>query len=1353
MLKKTETIAPNEAANKYTIHGDNILIQCDLIPFKQSSGNDKVIVENLANYQWETKWLNGDLVDCQRKLKFVAYPLKSNDNSCGIRIMQNQTKIKPLLKSSCDFICDVSFSQHVYVTSDSQICKLAYIDAKSNTFVYDICMIKNTLSDSSDEYSYNCIPLYHMIPSGQTFHEGDLSHQENRLPLRVIWKDLSAQSQIRQILLIILAKELLIIDFTMTEDLEKGDAKIFQFITYADIALPGSTNDLIKIIHKLTAYGADNTANHNDIPYMIGADINSDGSSLAVFYQDGHVKFYKSSLDGKEPLQQLFEFKPHNLPVTGLLYLDHAAETNPLTSEYDKNLAFNMLTLASHNSEIKLWKIAPESAHAECLQKFSFVRNNVYQPEPSAPACVTPATFYAKYRWIDYPLGPNLFKPFLVITDINGQTLYLLEMGKANGFDSLTRVVINQPVISFSILNLFSETIDLFGMEAFEGMLLNNDNLIHNLDSHGSVSTACLEIIALHPKCLRKLVIHLETSLIPSDSNESVTNVLNTPDTKEGETSNSVNNFFAIDDLMLKGSSSSSISDQTNDISNQDTKKVREDSDDIEDLLSFLLQKNELNGTGEADVKSIAKNDDPIQKKKIHDDSTMPNEPMPLKLSNREDMIKNPSNTNGTPINNTNDDSITSKAFMPLSLDSLFAKKDELFKSTKNSKSIANGPQNLEQEHLKPQATSKPKKSTLTPVNLSISTVCPNSDPNLANNPNSLTTTPHNLSIKNSKVLNSTSSILSNPPSIFGSPPSITTQIKTTSAKKMPATINSIAPIPSSPGLVNSTNLNNHKVTTLLENENKRLIEALKEISVSQAKLAQKMDTLAEAVTAMSKRQTEMDKKLTETKRHSSNSGSGDGPDNLSKQLENILNKPQLWNGLNHRLEKTLQYVFNSYVIPEIFKSFNHLEQKFTETIAESNKSQKDTLSQTLNSICTYMKDQKSTSGPDSAKSTEQSIQRGLQTALKQNGVLERSIIGDCFKVSFSNDILPKIEALLAEIFKQLEISFERGMKDFCVSLDRARTDSASRFDKSLERISALCAQMEKLIPPPGTHILNNPLSSTLIMKEKMVASVPSLSPDPQQQTIMAYFSQTLKMALCQLLSKFQDIIKKEINASTNLIQTDIKTNLKETLNHDLMAMFKTALNESIVCNATPPILKDPEGLMGKPYTVTIEDLIKLVDAGKTEDAFKEAMFYHLYPTISRDVEPGSNPLAAGNHKNGDTLLLALCKKLDPVDLFESQNLTRLTVLGVVEKLGEEMSSSKNEDLTRDIDIRCQYLEEGLMALNEKEKSDNTVGDSQMNMSLSKLSQNLTKCLQFQLTPNHKKKLKKINMIVDKLLL
>lgn len=358
-----------------------------------SAGSNRVKINPVVNFDWESKYYNGNLLSvCS---KYLAYALKGKLGFV-LRILNRKTLLKTLIKGFTGSIQDLSFAHY-----NSNL--LACIDSAGDIFVWSIC---------EDENKINYNLKLHMKRNSV-----DPTHIDGA---RLVWcpfvhdniESEGASSDISEQILTVTIGNM---------------AEVFHIPMVTSVY--GDIMDISDVQQGIVRVENGHSKAINDIALA------PDGSVVATASEDGVVKFWQLDFESTEPPRCLHEWQPHDgKPVSRLLFCD-----NHLVPDDKTPFWRFLITGANHNSELKIWCTVTWT----CLQTIRF------QLPASNLTFVSPPP-------LKFKASLDLSAKYLVLSDIDRKVLYVfllhedLEQGRAH-LTSVAHFILTQPLLSFVI--------------------------------------------------------------------------------------------------------------------------------------------------------------------------------------------------------------------------------------------------------------------------------------------------------------------------------------------------------------------------------------------------------------------------------------------------------------------------------------------------------------------------------------------------------------------------------------------------------------------------------------------------------------------------------------------------------------------------------------------------------------------------------------------------------------------------------------------------------------------------------------------------------------------------------------
>ncbi|XP_028392864.1 enhancer of mRNA-decapping protein 4-like [Dendronephthya gigantea] len=377
----------DEQQGSVAIYGNEVHVTADEVD-ANVTGSSRIRINPVVNFDWESKYYNGNLLGVSSK--YMAYVIRAKSGYV-LRILNRKTVVKALIKGFTGSIEDVSFSHD---NSD----QLACIDAAGDVFVW-------TISEDDNQIDYD-LKLH-------------VKRENNKLPEpssgnRIVW-----------------------CPYIVDEE-ENVSEKVLSVIV-------GQVAEVLHVDMITKKYG--NVVDVEDIKsgilriqnghtkFITDISLAPDGSVLATASDDGGVKFWQLNFESADAPLCLHEWQPHEgQSVSRLMFCDnHLAEDNK--SPFWRFL----ITGAKRNSELKIWCTVTWS----CLQTIKFKPPASSLPSVNPPPLKLKASLDLSSQFL---VLSDIDRKVLFVFLLHQN----LDEGKAH-VTSVAHFILTQPLLSFVI--------------------------------------------------------------------------------------------------------------------------------------------------------------------------------------------------------------------------------------------------------------------------------------------------------------------------------------------------------------------------------------------------------------------------------------------------------------------------------------------------------------------------------------------------------------------------------------------------------------------------------------------------------------------------------------------------------------------------------------------------------------------------------------------------------------------------------------------------------------------------------------------------------------------------------------
>ncbi|EDS45230.1 conserved hypothetical protein [Culex quinquefasciatus] len=423
----------DEKQHCFEINGRNVTVLGSL--GKHDHGSSKVKLKNIVDYKWEQRNYPGRLIACHGEGKLIAYAITVNHRQTPegmVRIVHLGLGQRALIKGMSGEVLDLQFahsSSQILLGIIEQIALHVHSVKIENEKI--VCSMLLKVNDPLDGHvpTRDKISWCPCLPDS-THDADDYASQ------LLVWS--------------------------------RGD--IFQCYSISTVVQHYGAGE---ISGKDISEGGFKF--QDSLPLITGAIFSADGTTLAVSCEDGVIRFYqvyKHTNDGNP--RCLHKWKPHGgKTISSFFFLDNYT---------DQTLWKHAITCAENNTEIKVWCCETW----ECTQTIKFI------PSIEQPLC------------FKVEIDPT--SSYLVLSDMTTRELYVLQVRKdaslpSNGaaaittngkspegggdtnkayISSIAEFPLSSPILSFGILDVavrMCKTSDAYLIEELEDYDEENSSL------------------------------------------------------------------------------------------------------------------------------------------------------------------------------------------------------------------------------------------------------------------------------------------------------------------------------------------------------------------------------------------------------------------------------------------------------------------------------------------------------------------------------------------------------------------------------------------------------------------------------------------------------------------------------------------------------------------------------------------------------------------------------------------------------------------------------------------------------------------------------------------------------------
>lgn len=372
---------------------------------KHDHGSSKIKLKNIVDYKWEVKNYVGRLISIHIDGKYVAYAIKVNGKDGKgegmVRVVNPVTGQRALIRGKKSEVLDLQFahmkSQILLASIEETALHVHCIETVGDSI---ICTLLLKIEDPIEGYA----PKYDKVSWCPFVPENELeSDSAGRL---IAWTRGSSYQC-----------------FNISTVVEHYGIGTHQAAAVVEGALK-----------------------HEESSLITGATLSPDGTTIAITFEDGNIRFYQVYFhtSEEESPRLLHQWVPHaGKPVSSLFFLDDYTKFNAETTLWK-----HAITTSENNTEIKVW----------CCATWKCTQTIVFKD--------------AQERQLFFKAETDPTSSYLILTDTTSRGLYVLQLVQSGDDDadeaerpdaaeqklsayikSITEFPLSSPILSFGILN------------------------------------------------------------------------------------------------------------------------------------------------------------------------------------------------------------------------------------------------------------------------------------------------------------------------------------------------------------------------------------------------------------------------------------------------------------------------------------------------------------------------------------------------------------------------------------------------------------------------------------------------------------------------------------------------------------------------------------------------------------------------------------------------------------------------------------------------------------------------------------------------------------------------------------